>query len=84
MDAFWPVVLGLALAISLIAGIWLGYSSRDGRAHINAARGLGASEWRVFWRIGLPLSVRPIVTSAALVLLGVLAAVAVFLWRIRS
>ena len=31
-----------------------------------AARNLGASEWRVFWRITLPLAQRPIAAAAAL------------------
>ncbi|HUI55422.1 MAG TPA: ABC transporter permease subunit [Bryobacteraceae bacterium] len=32
----------------------------------NAARSLGASEWRVFWRIALPLAYEPIVAAAAI------------------
>src|ERR1035437_1407938 len=32
----------------------------------NAARSLGASEWRVFWRIALPLAYEPILASAAI------------------
>jgi len=32
----------------------------------NAARSLGASEWRVFWRVALPLAYRPILAAAAL------------------
>ena len=31
-----------------------------------AARGLGASEWRVFWRVTLPLARRPVAAAALL------------------
>jgi molybdate transport system permease protein len=31
-----------------------------------AARGLGASEWRVFWRVSLPLANRPVAAAAVL------------------
>ncbi len=31
-----------------------------------AARSLGASEWRVFWRISLPLAQRPVLAATAL------------------
>ena len=31
-----------------------------------AARSLGASEWRLFWRVSLPLARRPIAAAAAL------------------
>lgn len=36
------------------------------RNYEQAARSLGASEWRVFWRISLPLARRPIAAAAAL------------------
>jgi molybdate transport system permease protein len=32
----------------------------------NAARSLGCSEWRIFWRVMLPLGWRPILASAAI------------------
>jgi molybdate transport system permease protein len=35
------------------------------RAYGNAARSLGASEWRIFWRVMLPLGWRPILAAAA-------------------
>jgi molybdate transport system permease protein len=38
----------------------------------NAARSLGASEWRVFWYIALPLAYEPILASAALAFARVL------------
>jgi molybdate transport system permease protein len=36
------------------------------REYGNAARGLGCSEWRIFWRVMLPLGWRPILAAAAL------------------
>jgi len=36
------------------------------RACERAARSLGASEWRIFWRVSLPLARRPIAAAAAL------------------
>jgi molybdate transport system permease protein len=36
------------------------------RAYERAARSLGASEWRVFWRVSMPLARRPVAAAAAL------------------
>ncbi|MGH9664204.1 MAG: molybdate ABC transporter permease subunit [Bryobacteraceae bacterium] len=36
------------------------------RGYEKAARNLGASEWRLFWRVTLPLARRPIYAAAAL------------------
>jgi molybdate transport system permease protein len=36
------------------------------RSYEKAARNLGASEWRVFWRVTLPLSRRSIVAASVL------------------
>ncbi|HVW83888.1 MAG TPA: molybdate ABC transporter permease subunit [Bryobacteraceae bacterium] len=36
------------------------------RAFERAARSLGASEWRLFWRVSLPLARRPIAAATAL------------------
>src|SRR5215472_5710632 len=36
------------------------------RACERAARSLGASEWRIFWRVSLPLARRPIAAATAL------------------
>jgi molybdate transport system permease protein len=46
-------------------------SSRAGlenvdRAYERAARSLGASEWRLFWRVSIPLARRPIAAATAL------------------
>ena len=36
------------------------------RTYEKAARNLGASEWRVFWRVSLPLARRPVFAAAVL------------------
>jgi molybdate transport system permease protein len=36
------------------------------RSYEKAARNLGASEWRVFWRVTLPLARRPVVAASVL------------------
>jgi molybdate transport system permease protein len=36
------------------------------RSYERAARSLGASEWRLFWRVSLPLARRPIAAATAL------------------
>ncbi len=36
------------------------------RAYEKAARSLGASEWRLFWRVSIPLARRPIAAATAL------------------
>jgi len=36
------------------------------RAYERAARSLGASEWRLFWRVSIPLARRPIAAATAL------------------
>ena len=36
------------------------------RDYGNAARSLGSTEWRIFWRVMLPLGWRPILAAAAL------------------
>ena len=36
------------------------------RSYEKAARSLGASEWRLFWRVSIPLSRRPIAAATAL------------------
>jgi len=36
------------------------------RAYERAARSLGASEWRLFWRVSVPLARRPIAAATAL------------------
>ena len=43
------------------------------RRYGNAARSLGCSEWRIFWRVLLPLGWRPILAAAAVAFVRVLA-----------
>jgi molybdate transport system permease protein len=47
------------------------------RSYERAARTLGASEWRLFWRVTFPIARRPIYAAAAL-------AFASLSWRFRS
>jgi ABC-type sulfate transport system permease component len=51
-----------------------------GEDYVNAARSLGASEWRIFWRVMLPLSFRPILTASAIVFARVFTEFAATLW----
>ena len=41
------------------------------REYGNAARSLGCSEWRIFWRVMLPLGWRPILAAAGVAFLRV-------------
>ena len=43
------------------------------RQYGDAARSLGSSEWRIFWRVMLPLSWRPILAAAGVGFVRVLA-----------
>ena len=43
------------------------------RKYGDAARSLGCSEWRIFWRVMLPLSWRPILAGAGVAFVRVLA-----------
>jgi len=43
------------------------------REYGNAARSLGSSEWRIFWRVMLPLGWRPILAAAGIAFARVLA-----------
>jgi molybdate transport system permease protein len=45
-----------------------------------AARSLGASGWRVFWRIEVPLALRPILAAIAVAFARVLAEFAAAFW----
>jgi molybdate transport system permease protein len=42
------------------------------REYGNAARSLGSSEWRIFWRVMLPLGWRPILAAAGVAFVRVL------------
>jgi molybdate transport system permease protein len=43
------------------------------RQYGDAARSLGSSEWRIFWRVMLPLGWRPILAAAGVAFVRVLA-----------
>jgi molybdate transport system permease protein len=60
-----------AAAGALYTVPFLGRSARAafcavGSEYTHAARSLGASEWRVFWRVALPLAGKPILAAAGI------------------
>jgi molybdate transport system permease protein len=57
-----PIVLGLRRPLQDL-----------NREYGNAARSLGCSEWRIFWRVMLPLGWRPILAAAGVAFVRVLA-----------
>jgi molybdate transport system permease protein len=57
-----PIVLGSRRALEDL-----------NRQYGNAARSLGCSEWRIFWRVMLPLGWRPILAAAGIAFVRVLA-----------
>jgi molybdate transport system permease protein len=65
----WPWAVAAALVNSLPLLSWWVLTSleRLEPRYQNAARSLGASEWRVFWRIATPLTWRRILAGAAIV-----------------
>ncbi|MGA2268332.1 MAG: ABC transporter permease subunit [Bryobacteraceae bacterium] len=70
----WQVAVAAALVYAfpfLVRSARASFRNLD-RGYEDAARSLGASEWRVFWRIALPLAYRPILTAATLVFARVL------------
>jgi len=72
----WFLLPSFTLPIAVLAGLLFGMpflllSSRLAFQRLdpgffNSARSLGASEWRVFWKIALPMAWRPIVAAAAI------------------
>jgi len=50
------------------------------RRYLDAARIVGASEWRVFWRIALPLAIRPVLAATAIVFARIGTECAATLW----
>ncbi|HLY15912.1 MAG TPA: ABC transporter permease subunit [Bryobacteraceae bacterium] len=69
----WPLVFNWQIAVGLSAIYTLPLVLRLSRAAMaavdpdleNAARILGASEWRIFWRIALPLAWRGLLAAIA-------------------
>jgi molybdate transport system permease protein len=66
-----PFTVAVAIAAAIVH--WIPALARSARRAfesldrevLNAARIGGATEWRVFWRISLPLSFRPLLSAAA-------------------
>jgi molybdate transport system permease protein len=83
---YWPLTeAGLVVAGAISAGPLFLSAARTAFAGLDpnygkAARTLGASEWRVFSRIHLPLAFRPILIGAASVFLGLLVELAIVWW----
>lgn len=64
--------VGVVAALPLISlGVRTQLQALD-RAYGNAARSLGASEWRIFWRLMLPLAWRPILAASTIAFARVL------------
>ena len=84
--ALWPLTrIGLVLAGVLSAGPDCLSEARSMFASLDpgygkAARSLGASEWRVFSRIHLPLAFRPVLVSATGAFVCLLVELALFWW----
>jgi molybdate transport system permease protein len=82
----WPLTeIGLVAAGVLSAMPLLIRAFRGTFASLNpslgkAARSLGASGWRVFWRIELPLDLWPVLAAIALAFARVLAELAAAFW----
>jgi molybdate transport system permease protein len=65
-----PAGRGLALAGGLpLMALCAARGFDAGREQRNAARSLGASEWRIFWRVMLPIGWRGVGGGALLVML---------------
>src|SRR5215475_105690 len=74
-----------AAAASLYGTPFLARTSRIAfqavpRDYTDAARGLGAPESRVFWRVVVPLSYRPVLSGAAIIFARVLTEFAAAVW----
>jgi ABC-type molybdate transport system permease subunit len=50
--------------------------------YANAARTTGGGEWRIFWRISLPLAARPLAGAAGIVFGRIATEYAVALWMV--
>jgi molybdate transport system permease protein len=82
----WPVAALVASAFSvpyLMRAAAAAYGSLNPN-YANAARGLGASEWRIFWRIAAPLALWPILSAAAFVFASVATECGVALVVVRA
>lgn len=63
----WKAAVVAALLHSLPLLVTSARAALEGvdRAYARAARNLGAPEWKLFWRVTLPLAYRPIAAAAA-------------------
>jgi molybdate transport system permease protein len=80
-----PGAAGLAAAGVVSAAPIVARASRTAflaldPAVVNAARGLGAAEWRVFMRVGLPLAWRPVAAGWLLAVVRLMAEMAAVRW----
>ncbi len=75
----WPVAAaaGILYAVPFLARTAAAAFQSLDPVYANAARSLGASEYRVFWRIALPLARRRIASAAAIVFARILTEYAV-------
>ena len=75
----WPVAVaaGILYAVPFLARSSAAAFQSVDPAYTNAARSLGATEWRLFWRIVLPLAHRRIAAAAAIVFARILTEYAV-------
>jgi molybdate transport system permease protein len=82
----WPLAAMVALVFSLPNVLTASASAfaRINPDYCNAARGLGAGEWRVFWEIAAPLARGPILCATAFTFAVVAADYAAFLVLVRA
>lgn len=71
------VAAGVVYAVPFLARTSAAALQAVDPAYGNAGRSLGASEWRVFWRVSLPLAYRPIAAAAAIAFARILTEYAV-------
>jgi len=73
----WAVAVGTLLSAGpvMVFGARLAFRSID-RVYTNTARSLGASDWRVFWRVELPLVWRLVLATGGFAVARLLAEVA--------
>ena len=65
VNTHWAVILPAACSTYPVFLIYRGFSSIPG-ALLQAARIDGAGEWRIFWKIGLPLASNGILSAVVL------------------
>lgn len=75
---FWGLAAGTFLSVAPVAvfGGRLAFSSID-PVYGKMARSLGASDWRAFWRVELPLVLRPVLATGGFAVLRIVAEVGI-------